>query len=262
MIASPHAVTLHIAPDAAAAVRAAFLLANPKATTDDEPYIEDLLDCIHEERQNAESEHSSVLASELNITTDVETWHRALSSSIKLLQAHGNPTEADALRSAYVRLHSATDGRVYSARMLLAYQRHAPDFATIARWLNERTEMGENMERAVRDFAPPADRSPEYPGYAPPRARHAAERLAKLAKHAETTRQRAIAESVLLIGFDQCQALFSVKTDGKIEYRAAPWQRFAETAGRAIAEYISPHNHSAAEYINMMAGETRRIVAS
>lgn len=261
MTQSPHSVTLHIAP-AAAAIRAAFLLAKPKAPTDDEPYIEDLLDCIHEERQSAESEHSSVLQSELSITTDVETWHRALSSGIKLLQSHGNPTEADALRSAYVRLHSATDGRVYAARMLLAYERHAPDFAAIARWLNERTEMGENMENAVRDFAPPAAKSPEYPGHAPPRARHAAERLAKLASRAATDRQREIAESVFLIGFDQQNALFSVKTDEKTEYRAAPWDRFAETASRAIAEYISPHNHSAAEYIKMMSGEIRRIVAS
>lgn len=253
---------LHVAPDAAAAVRAAFLLASPTAPNDDEPYIEDLLDCIHEERQNAENEHNSVLASELNITTDVETWHRALISARKLLESNNSPTEADALRSAYVRLHTATDARVYAARMLLAYERHAPNFPAIARWLNERTAMGENMEKAARDFAPPATKSPEYPGYAPPRARHAAERLAKLAGCATTDRQRDMAESVFLIGFDQDHALFSVKTDGKTEYRAAPWDRFAETASQAIAEYISPHNHSAAEYIQMMAGETRLIVAS
>ena len=262
MTPSPHSITLLTAPDAAAAVRAAFLLANPTAPTDDEPYIEDLLDCIHEERLNTENEHSSVLQSDLSITTDAETWHRALTSARKILEANNSPQEADALRTAYVRLHSATDGRVYAARMLLAYERHAPNFAAIAQWLNERTEMGENMERATRDFAPPAANSPEFPGYAPPRARHAAERLAKLADRANTDAQRQIAQSVFLIGFDQCQALFSVKTDAKTDYRAEPWERFAEAASQATAEYISPHNHSAAEYIQMMTGETRLIVAS
>ena len=262
MTTSPHSMTLCISPEAAGALRSAFLLVNPTTPSADELYIEDLLDNIHEERERTKSPHDGVLESELSITTDVETWHRALASAQALLESDGEQREADSLRSAYVQLHTVTDGKVYAARVLLAYERHAPDFVPVARWLNERTEAGENMEQAVRDFAPPAARSAEYHAYAPYNARHAAERLEKLAKNAQSPGMKRIAESVFLIGFDQISALFNIRADNKTEYRAGTWEEFARAASLAIAEYISPHNQSAAEYIEMMSGSTRRIVAS